>query len=84
VKLQQAYVAEFTAGGAHKKKGNGGFFFACYLGSYFEMLFDGGPVPPQTSKNHCVCRLSGLSVLQSPIIYTSVSVWRVCVGAQGT
>ena len=51
MKLQQAYVAEFTAGGAHKKKGNGGFFFACYLGSYFEMLFDGGPghKPPKAT-----------------------------------
>lgn len=29
VKLQQAYVAEFTANDVHKKKGNGGFFFSC-------------------------------------------------------
>lgn len=49
VKLQQAYVAEYTANNMHKKRGNGGFFFSCYLGSYWEMLFDDGMVGDHTN-----------------------------------
>ena len=29
VPLQRAYLQEYTAGGAHQRKGNGGFFFSC-------------------------------------------------------
>jgi hypothetical protein len=49
VKLQQAYVAELTANNVHKKKGNGAFLFSCYLGSYWEMLFDDGMVGDHTN-----------------------------------
>ena len=37
VPLQQQYLTEYLP--VHAKPGNGGFFFSCYLGSYWEMLY---------------------------------------------
>jgi len=49
VPLQKAYVKEYTANSMHKKHGNGGFFFSCFLGSYWEMLFDDNMVGAHTN-----------------------------------
>ena len=48
VPLQQRYIADYTANNVHRKPGNGGFFFSCYLGSYWEMLFDDAMVGAHT------------------------------------
>ena len=37
VPLQKAYLSDFAT--TRTRPGNGGFFFSCYLGSYWEMLF---------------------------------------------
>jgi len=48
VPLQQRYVAEAIAAGLASSSGpgHGGFYFGCYLGSYWEMLFDASMVQP--------------------------------------
>ena len=46
VPLQEQYLTEYLP--VHAKPGNGGFFFSCYLGSYWEMLYDDGMLGKHT------------------------------------
>ena len=86
IPLQKTYLANYETAGA--KAGNGGFFFSCYLGAYFNSNFastDPGNVPRPMSGEppRYRCHLGYILLNMAAIMSLLAGIWnQISVGGK--